>query len=169
MRWKFAANKRLVVRVFGGSFINQNLEYTDYFDFGLDRITDYTYQYPLLGRSEETGLLSQQFVLAEGGFKSNFFVRANQYMYTLNLEYPVWKMIDIYADAGIYKSKLVPTKFVYDSGVKVRIVPDFLELYLPLQSTLGFEPTLGAYHERIRFMLNLDLGKVIQYWRRGRY
>ena len=39
-RWKFAKNKRLGVRVFGGTFINQNLEYTDHFDFGLDRITD---------------------------------------------------------------------------------------------------------------------------------
>ncbi|MDO5656475.1 MAG: hypothetical protein Q4G27_10085 [Flavobacteriaceae bacterium] len=168
-RWKFAHNKRLGVRIFGGSFINQNLESTDYFDFGLDRISDYTFSYPLLGRSEETGLLSQQFVLAEGGFKSNFNVRANQYMYTLNLEYPIWKMIDIYADAGVYKSKLAPVKMVYDSGVRVRVIPDFLELYFPLQSSLGFEPTLGAYHERIRFMLNLDIGKVVEYWRRGKY
>ena len=168
-RWKFAKNKRLGVRVFAGTFINQNLETTDYFDFGLDRISDYTFSYPLLGRSEETGLLSQQFVLAEGGFKSNFFVRANQYLYTMNLEYPVWKMIDLYADAGLYKNRMEPNKFVYDSGVRVRVIPDFLELYFPIQSTLGFEPTLGAYHERIRFMLNLDFGKVIEYWQRGRY
>lgn len=168
-RWKFAENKRLGLRVFAGTFINQNLETTDYFDFGLDRISDYTYSYPLLGRSEQSGLLSQQFVLAEGGFKSNFFVKANQYLYSLNLEYPIWKMFDLYADAGLYKNKLQPTKFVYDSGLRLRVIPDFLELYFPIQSTLGFEPTLGAYHERIRFMLNLDVGKVIDYWRRGRY
>lgn len=168
-RWKFAKNKRLMVRFFGGSFLGHDLVESDYFDFGLDRITDYTFQYPLLGRSETTGTLSQQFVLAEGGFKSNFFVRANQYMYTTNLEYPLWKMLDLYADAGIYKNKLHPTKFVYDTGVRLRVIPDFLELYLPIQSTLGFEPTLGAYHERIRFMLNLDFGKVIKYWKRGRF
>lgn len=168
-RWKFSENKRLGIRIFGGTFINHKLENTDYFDFGLDRITDYTFDYPLLGRSETSGLLSQQFVLAEGGFKSNFNVKANQYMYTMNLEYPVWKILDLYADLGMYKNKLQPTKFVYDSGVRVRVVPDFLEIYFPLQSTMGFEPSLGAYHERIRFMLNLDLGKVISYWQRGRY
>src|SRR5690606_7070583 len=115
------------------------------------------------------GLLSQQFVLAEGGFKSNFHVQADQYMYTMNLEYPIWKILDFYGDMGVYKNKLQPTKFVYDSGFRVRVIPDFLELYLPIQSSLGFEPTLGAYHERIRFMLNLDLSKVIAYWQRGKY
>lgn len=168
-RWKFSKNKRLGLRIFGGSFINHHFESSNYFDFGLDRITDYTYSYPLLGRSETEGLLSQQFVLAEGGFKSNFYVQANQYMYTMNLEYPVWKMFDLYADAGLYKNKLHPTKLVYDSGVRVRVIPDFLELYFPVQSSLGFEPTLGAYHKRIRFMLNLDIGKVIAYWQRGKY
>lgn len=168
-RWKFAKNKRLAVRVFGGTFVNHSLENSNYFDFGLDRITDYTFDYPLLGRSETSGLLSQQFVLAEGGFKSNFHVQADQYMYTMNLEYPIWKILDFYGDMGVYKNKLQPTKFVYDSGFRVRVIPDFLELYLPIQSSLGFEPTLGAYHERIRFMLNLDLSKVIAYWQRGKY
>lgn len=168
-RWKFSKNKRLGVRVFGGSFINHSLENSNYFDFGLDRITDYTFSYPLLGRSETSGLLSQQFVLAEGGFKSNFFVQANQYLYAMNLEYPLWKIFDLYGDMGVYKNKLQPTKFVYDSGLRVRVIPDFLEIYLPIQSSLGFEPTLGAYHDRIRFMLNLDLGKVIEYWQRGKY
>lgn len=169
-RWQFRKDKRLTARLFAGAFLGHKLDESTYFDFGLDRISDYTFQYPLLGRSETTGILSQQYVIAEGGFKSNFFAKANKYMATLNLEYPfMFDMLDVYADAGIYKNRNEPAQFVYGTGISVRVIPDFLEVFFPIQSTLGFEPTLGAYHERIRFMLNLDLGKVISYWRRGRF
>lgn len=168
-RHKFSVNKRLGLRFFGGIFLTHKLNENDYFDFGLDHISDYMFRYALLGRSETQGILSQQFVLAEGGFKSNFFEKANQYLFALNIEYPIWKVIDLYADFAIFKSKLKPIKTAYDTGVRVKIIPDFLELYFPVQSSLGFEPKLPKYYERIRFMLHLDLGKVISYWSRGKY
>jgi hypothetical protein len=40
------------------------------FSYAADRPTDYLFDYNYLGRSESTGLYSQQFILAEGGFKS---------------------------------------------------------------------------------------------------
>lgn len=168
-RWKFDKQKIIGVRVFAGAFISHDLNHAEYFDFGLDRISDYTFSYPLLGRSETQGILSQQFVLVEGGFKSNFYKKSNQLLFTTNWELPVWKMIDMYIDLGYLKDKDAQGEFLYDSGFRLRFIPDFLELYFPIQSSLGFEPTLGAYHERIRFMLNLDLKKFMDYWRRGKY
>lgn len=168
-RWQFTSKKRLGVRLFAGFFLKQNLNNTDFYDFGLDRITDYTYRYNLLGRSETSGFLSQQFVLAEGGFKSNFKVKASQYLLSTNWEYPLWKIFDIYADAGVYKMKDSGARFVYDSGLRMRLIPDFIEFYFPIQSSLGFEPSRGNYLKNIRFSFNLNLSKVISYWRRGRF
>ena len=164
-KWKFAANKRLGVRVFGGVFFRHDLNETNYYDFGLDRITDYSFLHGLLGRSEKIGFLSQQFVMAEGGFKSKFNVKANKFMLTLNLEYPLIKILDIYSDFGAYRNENSSSKFVYDSGLRLNIVPDFVELYFPVQSSLGFEPSMPKYHERIRFLLNLDLNRIRGYWK----
>lgn len=164
-RWKLSKNRRMGVRAFAGVFFNHKLESTKFYDYGLDRITDYTYSYNLLGRSESNGILSQQFVLAEGGFKSMFGARANKLMFTLNLEYPIVKMIDVYTDAGMYQNKGYKVHFTYDTGIRLSLVPDFVELYFPIQSTLGFEPTMPKYHQRIRFLLNLNLGRIRSYWR----
>lgn len=41
-----------------------------FFSFALDRPTDYLFDFNYLGRSEDTGLVSQQIIIAEGGFKS---------------------------------------------------------------------------------------------------
>ena len=103
--------------------------------------------------------------MAEGGFKSKFNVKANEFMLTLNLEYPLVKFLDIYTDFGTYKNENLPSKFIYDSGLRLNIVPEFVELYFPIQSTLGFEPSLPKYHERIRFLLNLDLNRIRGYWK----
>ena len=81
----------------------------------------------------------------------------------------VWKMFNIYADAGMYKNRSESPKFIWDSGVKVRIIPDFLEVYLPVYSTLGFEPSFKDYAQRIRFTLVLNLGAVVNTARRGWY
>lgn len=167
-RWQILKNYRLGFRFFAGKFLQNNTD-TDFFNFGVNYITDYTFSYPLLGRSETEGLLSQQFVLAEGGFKSDFDFLVDDWITSTNVEIPIWKMFDFYVDAGVYKNQGNNPRFIYDTGIRTRIIPDFLEVFLPLQSSLGFEPSLGNYHERIRFTLNLNLSKVLSYLRRGWY
>ena len=54
-------------KVFMAQYLNSS-----YFDFALDHPTDYLFQYNYIGRSETTGIYSQQFIPAEGGFKSQF-------------------------------------------------------------------------------------------------
>ena len=61
----------------------------------------------ILGRSDETGIWSQQFVPAEGGFKSFFEESsANNYMISLNTSIGIWKWIEFYADLGALKIKV---------------------------------------------------------------
>jgi hypothetical protein len=50
--------------------VSYNKTASDFFSYAADRPTDYLFDYNYLGRSESTGLYSQQFILAEGGFKS---------------------------------------------------------------------------------------------------
>ncbi len=168
-RHEYAPNKKITLRFFGGYFFN-NKSNSTYFDFGVDHITDYSFSYmDYLGRSATSGLLYQQYIMAEGGFKSLVDKSASRWITSLNGEIHLWKPFDLYADAGMYKSIGKSTRFVYDSGIKVRIIPDFLELYFPIQSTLGFEPALDNYLSHIRFTFNFNLSAVINYFRRGWY
>ncbi|WP_228412745.1 aminopeptidase [Chryseobacterium sp. G0162] len=167
-RWEFAPRQKLSVRLFAGYFLRNDTR-NDLFNYGISRVSNYTFSYNLLGESASSGLLSQQFILADGGFKSFLPGTVNQWITSVNIDSSIWKIFHVYADAGIYKNKNFPTKFIWDSGVKVRIIPDFLEVYFPIQSSLGFEPGFKDYAKRIRYTLVLNLGAVINAARRGWY
>lgn len=167
-RWRFAPKKQLGMRLFAGWFTNNEAN-TDYFNFGVNKVSDYAFNFNLLGRSESSGILSQQFVLAEGGFKSQLDFTVNQWLIAANVEFPLLNMLDLYADAGVYQNKSQNPEFIYDTGIKFKIIPDFLEFYLPVQSSLGFEPAMNKYWERVRFTFNFNLSSVISYLRRGWY
>jgi len=107
--------------------------------------------------------------LAEGGFKSLFNTSVNQWMGVVNVDSHVWKIFNIYADVGVYKNKYHSAEFIWDSGVKLRIIPDFLEIYFPIQSSLGFEPSFKDYASRIRYTLVFNLGALVGNLRRGVY
>ena len=167
-RWEFAPKQKLSLRLFGGYFA-RNETRNNTFDYGISRVSDYSFSYNLLGQSATGGILSQQFVLADGGFKSFIPGTVNQWITSFNVDTSVWKIFHVYADAGIYKNKNNPTQFIWDSGVKVRLIPDFLEIYFPVQSSLGFEPGFKDYGRRIRYTLILNLSTIINAARRGWY
>lgn len=167
-RWEYAKNKKLSLRLFGGLFIN-NKTRNNTFDFGISKVSNYAFSYDLLAQSASSGILSQQFVIAEGGFKSFVNGTANQFILSSNLDVHAWKMFNLYADAGIYKNKSHNPKFIWDSGIKLKVIPDFLEIYFPVQSSLGFEPGFKDYKSRIRYTLSLNLNSIIGYFRRGWY
>ncbi len=167
-RWEYAKNKKLSLRFFGGAFIN-NKTRNNTFDFGISKVSNYAFSYDLLAQSASSGILSQQFVIAEGGFKSLINKTANQYILSTNLDFHAWKMFNIYADMGVYKNKYEPAEFIWDSGIKLKVIPDFLEIYFPIQSSLGFEPGFKDYKSRIRYTLSLNLNSVIGHFRKGWY
>ena len=165
-RWEYAQNKKLSLRFFGGLFIN-NQTRNNTFNLGISKVSNYSFSYNLLAQSASSGILSQQFVIAEGGFKSFINGTVNQWLISSNVDAHVWKMFNVYADAGLYKNKTHDPKFIWDSGIKLKVVPDFLEIYFPVQSSLGFEPKFKDYGSRIRYTLNFNLGAVVGYFRRG--
>ncbi|WPO82179.1 aminopeptidase [Chryseobacterium sp. JJR-5R] len=167
-RWEFAPRQKLSVRLFAGYFIKNNTR-NNTFNYGISRVSDYSFSYNLLGQSATGGILSQQYILADGGFKSFIPGTVNKWITSVNVDTSVWKIFHIYADAGVYQNSSRPTQFIWDSGVKVRVIPDFLEIYFPVQSSLGFEPGFKDYARRIRYTLILNLGSVINAARRGWY
>ncbi len=167
-RWEFAPRQKLSVRLFAGYFIKNNTR-NNTFNYGISRVSDYSFSYNLLGQSATGGILSQQYVLADGGFKSFIPGTVNKWITSVNVDTSVWKIFHIYADAGVYDNKNQSTKFIWDSGIKVRVIPDFLEIYFPVQSSLGFEPGFKDYGRRIRYTLILNLSSIINAARRGWY
>jgi len=155
----FRNNSQLNVRMFSGVFLSNNTNPDDdFFSFALDRPTDYMFDYNYYGRSEDDGLFSQQLIVAEGGFKSQLEPAfANSWITTLNASTNIWKWVFVYADAGLVKNKGESVKAVYDTGIRASLVADYFELYFPLYSSLGWEPGLGNYDQRIRFIVTLDL------------
>lgn len=151
-RKMFDNNRTLNLRIFAGTFLH-NKTTSDYFDFGLDRPSDYLFESEYLGRSETTGVFSQQSIVQDGFFKSMLETRtANRWMTTTNACYTIWNWIDAYGDLGFIKNKDVAPKFVYDSGIRLNLVTDYFELFLPVYSNNGWEIGQQNYGERIRFI-----------------
>jgi hypothetical protein len=152
-------NRNYGVRFFGGLFLSNNTNpSSDYFSFALDRPTDYLFDFNYFGRSEDTGLFSQQIIIAEGGFKSQLEPAfANQWMTTLNFWTSIWRYIHAYGDIGLVKNRGLDPVFVYDAGVRLVLVEDYFEIFFPVYSNLGWEIAQPNYDRAIRFMFTLDL------------
>lgn len=152
----FNNNRTVNLRLFAGTFL-YNKTNSDFFSFGLDRASDYLFDYNYYGRSEKTGIFSQQLILAEGAFKSKLDTPfANQWMVTTNMGFNVWNWVEIYGDLGFVKNDFRNAKFMYDSGVRLNLVQDYFELYFPIYSNNGWELADKNYQENIRFIVTLD-------------
>ncbi|RDK87299.1 gluzincin family metallopeptidase [Marinirhabdus gelatinilytica] len=166
----FLNNRQLNVRAFAGAFLfNDTNGDSNFFSFALDRPTDYMFDYNYYGRSEDTGLFSQQLIIAEGGFKSKLEPAfSNTWMATINASTNIWKWIYAYGDVGLIDNRGQHPRFVYDSGIRISLLMDYFEIYLPLYSNLGWEPGLPNYEERIRFIVTLSpktlLGLFTRRW-----
>lgn len=162
-------NRYLDLRMFFGAFMFNNTE-SDFFSYSIDRPSDYLFDLNYLGRSEDSGFLSQQVIITEGGFKSIFEdPYADEWILTSNASFSVWRFIELYADAGFLKSQNEDARFKYDTGVRLNFIHNFLEVYFPLQSSNGFEPGFSDYATRIRFVLTIDIERVYNYIKRGFY
>ena len=152
----FENNTQIDLRFYAGVFAFNKTQ-SDFFNFALDRPTDYLFDYNYYGRSETTGLFSQQLILAEGGFKSKFENQfANQWMTTLNFGVNLWNWVEVYGDVGFLKNKGFNERFIFDSGVRLNLVQDYFELYFPIVSSNGWEIAQERYDQKIRFVVTLN-------------
>ncbi len=162
----FKDNRQVNLRIFGGLFLYNNSD-SPYFNFALDRPTDYMFDYNYLGRSESTGLFSQQYITAEGGFKSKLRnPYSNQWITTANASFNIWNWIEVYGDVGLLKNKGSKEQFVYDSGIRFNLVTDYFELYLPVCSNNGWEVSQPKYAEKIRFIVAFSPNTLINLFTR---
>ena len=159
-------NRQLNLRLYAGVF-TYNKSNSDFYSFALDRPTDYLFDYAYLGRSSSTGIVSQEFILAEGGFKSKLSTPyANQWMTTLNGSYSIWNWIEAYGDIGLVKNSQQKEKFCYDGGIRLNLLTDYFELFFPIYSNNGWEISQPNYNEKIRFVITLNPDKFIQLFTR---
>ena len=157
----YPSGRQFSLRFFAGKFLWHNTKETQFFDFNLNRSPDYLFRYDYLGRSEDTGIYSQQFVPAEGGFKSFFNESsANDYMASINGSIGIWKWIEFYGDVGILRNQNRPAVTYFDSGIKLSLVPDYFELFFPLYSSNGFDLTQPGYDTKIRFIFTPRLSTL---------
>ncbi|ARV08684.1 metalloprotease [Winogradskyella sp. PC-19] len=166
------SNRNINLRLFAGTFLKNNTDSnSNFFSFALDRPTDYLFDFNYLGRSEASGIFSQQLIVSEGGFKSRLedSAFANQWMATANFSTSIWRYIEAYGDVGFVKNKFTNANFVYDSGIRLNLVPDYLELYFPVYSNNGWEIAERAYAQNIRFVVTVDPQVLLGLFRRKWY
>ena len=148
---------QLTARFFAGKFLEHNQRESTFFDFNLNRPQDYLFRYKYFGRSEDDGVFSQQIEMAEGGFKSLLLpATANDYLLSTNLTVGIWKWFEAYTDLGVVKNHKRTPHFFYGSGLRLNVLPDYLELFFPLHSSNGWEFGDDPYQTKIRFILTFS-------------
>lgn len=166
-RWMLPNKQWLGVRGFVGSFLfNNQPAGQPFFSFGLSGTQDYLYDYSFIGRSDSSGVWSQQFFISDGGFKSATGIYSSTWMTSLAVNVPIWKGLGVFGDIGYSGLQEI---MYWDYGIRLAIVPDFLEFYFPIQSSLQTQVTGPNYAAQVRFVLNLNQTDIVQRLRRGWY
>ncbi len=161
----FDNNQQINFRFYAGTFLYRNTT-TDFFSFALDRPTDYLFDYDFIGRSEQTGFFSQQLIIAEAGFKTKVENRfANQWITSLNASSSIWNWVEVYGDVALFKNKSTNAKMLFDSGIRLNLVPDYFELYLPVYSSNGWDISKN-YNQKIRFVVTISTNTLISLFTR---
>ena len=152
----YKTNRQYNVRFFAGKFFKNNTK-DDYFSFSSFRARDYLFSTNLLGRSENSGFYSQQYIGSEGGFKSKInYEYANDYIISLNSGITLWQWIEGYTGISAIKNLNEDLIFQYESGIRLNLFTDYFELYFPVYSSLGNELNQTNYLSKIRFKISLD-------------
>lgn len=167
----FLNNRQFDFRLFAGTFLyNDTRSDGDFFSFALDRPTDYLFNYNYYGRSESSGLFSQQLIISEGGFKSQLERPfANEWMATANASTTLYRFLHVYGDVGMFKSRGNSARFAFDTGIRAVLVEDYFELYLPVLSSRGWEIGQPDYDQKIRFIVTLSLRTLLNLFTRKWY
>ena len=77
-------------------------------------------------------------------------------MVSLNSGITIWKWFEGYFDYGIFKNKGEKLKTGYDTGLKVNIIENYLELYFPILNSDEYTLNTSNYSKNIRFTLVLE-------------
>jgi hypothetical protein len=81
-------------------------------------------------------VFSQQLSWLRVVLNQNWIRHANQWMTDVNAGYTLWNGSE-YGDAGLLKNKYQSEKFVFDSGIRLNLVPDYKCTYLSIPLMVG--------------------------------
>ncbi|WP_324584853.1 M1 family metallopeptidase [Agriterribacter sp.] len=134
---------------------------------------DYTYSNYFIGRNEFEGMLSQQVMIRDGGFKvrtdllSNKVGKTDDWLIALNFTSSIHPKIPVklFFDAGTYnegwKSGSGTPRLLYDAGLQLSLCRDLINIYVPvLYSKVYsdyFKSTPGNnFWQRISFSIDIQ-------------
>lgn len=168
-RWMLPNKRWLIWRSFAAGMLTA--EHTGngqdaYFAMGLSGTRDYLFDYYFIGRSDTKGLWSRQFFITDGGFKSNTNTFGTNFMLTTGVNVPIWTVFGVFGDVGYVDNF---DAMYWDYGVRISILTDFLEFYLPIQSSQRDFIYESDYLSNARMVLNVDVDQIIDRVRRGWY
>lgn len=159
--FNYPAGGGLNVRIFGGKLIYTNNSKPRYqfkrYQFnmtGPDGYEDYTYSNYFLGRNEFDGVLSQQIMIRDGGFKirtdllSNKVGTSDDWLTAVNFNTTLPARINPFSmntgiisfkaflDIGTYSSAwqndAETGKFLYDAGLQIDLAKSLFKIYVPI-------------------------------------
>ena len=169
-RWMLPNKRWFIWRSFAGAFFNSSFEQTsgdpNFYSFGLSGTQDYTFDQSFIGRSDTSGIWSKQFFTTDGGFRSATRVFADSYMISTGFSLPIWTVFGVYGDIGVANNF---DQIYYGYGIRVALVTDFLEFYMPMGDQNGLLVNQDNYGQNLRFVLDLNLSHIINRLRRAYY
>ena len=132
---------------------------------------DYLYEGLFLGRDQQTGLLSQQFMRTQGGLSAPTLQSANAYLFSLNTEIDVpFKLpLGVYGgiatmknnqDSNLPHSTNTDVRTMWNAGVCVRVIPNVLKVYVPIVYSQSIRDEVDArsltFAQSILFEFNIN-------------
>jgi hypothetical protein len=183
--FNYAKGGGLSVRFFAGKFFYTGDRLASFFKTyryhlnmtGANGYEDYTYSNYFIGRNEFEGLLSQQIMIKDGGFKvrtdllSNKFGRTDDWLSAANFSTDIPKKVfplplKLFADIGTYAEawkKDAPTgKFVYDAGIQLALFKNVINIYIPVLYSKAYKDYFKSYISEKRFQKSISFSIDIQ-------
>ena len=133
--------------------------------------SDYLYEGLFLGRDQQTGLLSQQFMRTQGGLSAPTLQSANAYLFSLTTEIDVpFKLpLGVYGgiaamknnqDSNLPHSTNTDVRTMWNGGVCVRVIPNVLKVYVPIVYSQSIRDEVNArsltFAQSILFEFNIN-------------
>lgn len=156
----FNGKLKLSLRYFAGAFLSNNTTNAKY-NWRLDgqnARTDYAFDGEFFDRSSVDDILARQFSENHGGFKVPTAVgQSSTWLTSLNAKAKIGRTpFGIFGDIGISDTEA----FIYDAGVYIALLPEVVEVYLPLFYSSSIQKEVAAnklkWHDLIRFQIALD-------------
>ena len=131
---------------------------------------DFTYDEVYLGRNEQSGILSQQVSMQEGGFKiksqllNNPIGQNSNWLTAINLrsDLPI-KLplkVQVFLDAGTYadaaKLNNSGKKVIFDAGLEIHFFKELLNIYVPLLMSKDFQDYTKSTYPKNRLLRTIS-------------